>query len=789
MTEDNETRAVVGKRVAVIAIHGVGEHEVGETAKAVANQLLSVCSDRYRPAETSSLSLVVDTAPLFPQGSRLPESEPVLSGLERLKRGLGSAYSRREKPENLPVDQRFSAALLDGGKNKPKTLYSTSRHRLLRRRGGQQAQVDIHEMYWSDISHGGVSGGWKIFEQFSQLLLHIAGLGRTALAMVAEQQENQEKSASAWHQQYRLSATGYWLLTLPILQGNLLFFLLAGLMLPALINSQALAVVCAVVIGVIVASLMGGYFFAKFDKALPAQKRWRQAVPLSLLLGVAAGGGSLKLDYSLQFGSLVVVATVLLLGLGDYFMRIYDRSRPGCLVFWRLLASLALIWGGIVALILTSQTVPAGHRYWLWLAHTAEGIFVVLLGAWVALFVVNLLQLIGALRLYLSKGSEDEQIQSLQTSLIAAALPPPLLLSVILLLWTIGYYACAPFLPTDICVEPWGTRLFPTCYTVKSFIWAMIAKSATDAFLPYLAVMTLAALLVLWGILPSVKAELSRPPFAFAPEQTMRLGNWLDGGFTAMAWAAVFAGIGFFAALPAGVIAQVLKLGDGQGEWMIWIAPLIGAGGASFLAASKLFYKNFSNFFARLRVVVDAALDVDNWLRERPRGETPRLHIFARYSALFRQLQQEKYDKIVIVAHSQGTVITTDFFRYLKYQLPDQLGTIPIELITMGCPLRQLYALRFPLLYGWVLRAEEQETTAPDPAECGFAYWVNAYGSGDYVGRYLWPNQDSSRLWEEQTRHSGGNAEEFCLGAQAHTHYFDADNVRIGERLDELIGE
>ncbi len=786
MMDERGTRVAPGRRVAVIAVHGVGEHTIGETATAVAKQLLSVCTDRYRAEQTDSLTLSVETAPLFPTGSPGQGDKPSPSGFARFKRGLGSAYSRREKPGNLPVDQRFTAAVLDGGKNKPQTVYSTTRHSLLRQQDGQQTQVDIHELYWSDLSHGGISSGWKIFEQFSQLLLHIAGLGRTTLAMVAEQRKSQGKPSAAWQRQYCLAAAGYWLLTMPILQGNLLFFLLACLMLPAFIPCHALGATCAVVVGSVVAGLIGSYFFSRLEQARPAKKRWRQEVPLSLLLGAAVGTGALYFPRIVQFGLVVLVAILLLLALGDYFMRIYDRSRPGSLVFWRLLAGSTLVWGTIVAFAISEELFLDGDRYWVWLAHTAEGVFVVLVGIWIALFIVNLLLVIGALILRFSHQSKNEQIRSLQTSLIAAALPPPLLLSVILLLWTIGYCAFAPLIP-DANFDPWANRLFPGEYTAKYFLWAMIAKSATNAFIPYLGVMALAALLITWGILPSVKAELSRPPFAFATTQSKRLGNWLDGGFNAMAWAAAFAGIGFFVLMPSGVVAQTLGYGNGRGEWMIWIAPLIGAGGATFLAASKLFYKNFSKFFTRLRVVVDAALDVDNWLRERPHGATPRLHIFARYNTLFRYLQQENYDKIVIVAHSQGTVVTTDFFRYLKYQLPEQLGATPIELFTMGCPLRQLYALRFPLLYGWVRHTEQQEGPAPNPAECGFAYWVNAYGSGDYVGRYLWANDDSTQRWDEAIQRIGSNSEEFCLGAQAHTHYFDADNRRIGERLDRLI--
>jgi hypothetical protein len=51
------------------------------------------------------------------------------------------------------------------------------------------------------------------------------------------------------------------------------------------------------------------------------------------------------------------------------------------------------------------------------------------------------------------------------------------------------------------------------------------------------------------------------------------------------------------------------------------------------------------------------------------------------------------------------------------------------------------------------------------------------------------PIDDSTQHWDETPQRIGSNVEEFCLGAQAHTHYFDADNNRIGERLDRLIGQ
>ena len=132
------------------------------------------------------------------------------------------------------------------------------------------------------------------------------------------------------------------------------------------------------------------------------------------------------------------------------------------------------------------------------------------------------------------------------------------------------------------------------------------------------------------------------------------------------------------------------------------------------------------NFLAKLRVPIDTAMDVDNWLRERPVGGTPRLKIFARFAALIAYVRAGDYDEIVLVAHSQGTVVVSDFLRYMVNTNPaflkksDGSGPLQISLLSMGSPLRQLYALRFPIFYDWVNRPPDGgKVIGPDPAACG----------------------------------------------------------------------
>src|SRR5207302_1867178 len=113
-----------------------------------------------------------------------------------------------------------------------------------------------------------------------------------------------------------------------------------------------------------------------------------------------------------------------------------------------------------------------------------------------------------------------------------------------------------------------------------------------------------------------------------------------------------------------------------------------------------------------------AALDVDNHFREFPRRAIPRARIFSRYVAFLKHVAAQEYERIVIVSHSQGTVISADLFRYMKERAAnakaagtdDDVARLwravgsKIMLLTAGCPLRQLYAARFPEMYDWVLR-------------------------------------------------------------------------------------
>jgi hypothetical protein len=165
------------------------------------------------------------------------------------------------------------------------------------------------------------------------------------------------------------------------------------------------------------------------------------------------------------------------------------------------------------------------------------------------------------------------------------------------------------------------------------------------------------------------------------------------------------------------------------------------------------------------------------------------------------------------VAHSQGTVITADLLQFLKIDPDPALTRLEknqlIHFFTMGSPLRQLYGFGFPHLYHWAMNETTQApktmdldaTLKPQPdALLGVKTWTNAFRSGDYVGRCLWRHEKMPNQWNrldlkgsityvssDQGSSPQAVRREFCLGAGAHTHYWDSTAPEVAETIDDLI--
>jgi hypothetical protein len=446
--------------------------------------------------------------------------------------------------------------------------------------------------------------------------------------------------------------------------------------------------------------------------------------------------------------------------------------------------------------------------------NVGEALLVGVLLAWAAFVAVQIATLL--LGLWLGRGCDPAGRASLHTSRLLLVGSSGLFALLTLVLWSVVSYLAGRAL-SDFLYLP---VLFPGTYRSVDIFFDDRVHSLGAFFTPLVGAFALVIGAALMVVLPSLLEELSPTrnldaagASKGAAEWARRLGTWLGAGVRAL-------GTAFKALVPLGAlaggllylafVARQLAFTAGAGrELTAWLAGVLEifegeslvaagkwlAGGALTLAALGA---RFTETFGRLRVAIDAVLDVDNYFADPPNRRPPRARIFARYASLLRYLRGAGYARLVIVAHSQGTVISADLLRYLHAQnrLQDIAGGARLALVTLGSPLRDLYAERFPLLYRWMgAREAGFESAAPAAADLGLAEWVNACRSGDYVGRFIWtPHNDPARFDMARVGPDGrvqarraGDRTEFCLGAGAHTHYFSDDAVALAAEIERMV--
>jgi hypothetical protein len=383
--------------------------------------------------------------------------------------------------------------------------------------------------------------------------------------------------------------------------------------------------------------------------------------------------------------------------------------------------------------------------------------------------------------------------------------------------------------PTNL-VHPWD-----------DYLDGLLVITVTPGLPFTLALIVISFLLLVWAAMPSVLFEIwpkRTPPSEH--HTTQRAGEWLTHGLDNVV---ILIRILWFAIVPIPVVFGVLNLLAWHGYSLpIFTAPLyalrrltlpiIEGAGAIVAVSAAVIVTVILKYGV---VILDAILDVDNYLRTVPVEQTPRARIaervtsLLRYVAAYRDPEGRPYERLIIVAHSLGTLVAADLLRFLSISTvkhpdpvlrPDGLHTdaaapaIPIYLLTMGSPLRPLLNRFFPHLYEWVtpipdnsrptnaadaaqrkLPPEILKTTLPQPDELCVRGWCNAYRSGDYVGRYLW-----SAGWLKRNEHLQGagpvtcfndpspaSRAEMCIGIGAHTHYWDRSAPDVADVLQKLI--
>jgi hypothetical protein len=857
-----------GERVAVIAVHGVADQPAGHTAAALAELLVAAPAPaglEYVLHRSEELALHVESMPPSPQARA---GEHTLSSAEHptpegprplakaFSQSYGSDFNRHHwVASGQPAEQAAGHAPGSGGlqspgielsdfllfkacrNGTPPQAYRTTRLDLQRRQvggaaaGGPPLDVHVYEMYWADLSR--LSGGVpRILTEFFTMVFRLSQLGRDTVR-VAARQFNTEAQPSARWRWLRTWQTGLdWafskglaLLTLQLLMAALVIIPMGlALQVPGFAPQARDALAIALPLAALLAYL---YRFRK--------------TPLSLLLAAAVMGG---LAWGLRQPPapwVVGIAWLVLLSLAyDAFMRVCDARFPFTrVVGWSL-------WAAVLACILATAVLTtaapdsrlnAPLDLHVWVMGALRALELVLLAniAWWGLAGVALL-------VWFALGHAAARTHGFEgrTSVATGRLGLFASMGMFVVLTMAAWAALNTPLKLSVPATQYQPLIFGTAddngkfqvEAAASFLQARYLNS-TETFSLVAMLMVVLVIHLVLTFVPSVLAETG-----LARGNPSRLGRWLTFGYRYLDFVVlVIVALGVLAAVATGALLVAGRLDPGllarlnqNLEWMPELSqrilkPLIFSAASAMVAISVL-GRLLSRYVPWLRAPLDIALDVDNHFREFPRRGIPRARIFSRYFALLRHVAQQRYDRVVIVSHSQGTVISTELLRYLKHRgdraaaAHDRVDHVAavwtalagrVQLLTAGSPLRQLYASRFPTLYRWVL-CEQDGRMGPLAAELGVQRWINAYTTGDYIGRWLWsrparPPQDVSDPQVDEVREpddvyrpaaaapapgpwpAAQRELDVCLGSGAHTHYFEPDQHLMAGLVDRLIAD
>ncbi|MEM8719837.1 MAG: hypothetical protein AAGE84_11075 [Cyanobacteria bacterium P01_G01_bin.39] len=902
--KDENSSTGSANRIAVIAVHGVSDQQPFDSAKQVANLLINPnkfnISDKYSRFVERFIKIPVKPIEIENQDRDKPPLIPDERGAfidNRIKNNNST-----ENKVDVDVDIALTKDYLSEYDNDKSTVYDTVRLEGEYNDGESQKKVHIYEMYWADLSRLG-TGFIRIFGELYQLLFHLSSIGRQLIDLarisIKENQElnrlNEEKEKElgsrliCWGR-FQLWTGRILSLILPAL--NLLLLIAVTMSVPIKLIAEQPAIFLSATNGIIISliiSILLGFFalnlnHKKYIRRLNFDfKFWTPLIILFFLFSLSLLGSiAIKLSWFknifllLDSYKLLTIEWYLILFTILFVVIVipYNKRRPGIFEFIipsgviSFLLAIILLWfqpnnlTGVTIASLRLVEITYSLISLAWIGFVLFYFATYGLGKTIQSSLKNIQNKQG-LNIKKTKELFDK---AFRTSIISLIIPAILFLLVTLGFWSAFNSVGSRWIPNidyDLIIFKGLKSSIESATGCDSqsdcFLQILSDYSASPFAIVIIGICLITLAVAIWTLLPSIISELSPPKTEdeksnYASED---MGTWLSKGYGATI---KFIGIltfivpcifllGVFISILLFFFPDSLNSVPNQKFSIIihhlltitkslqfFLALAISASAGSLIA----FGSRLNQISLGLRSVLDAVLDVDNYLRLYPTDDNPRARIYARYLSLLKYIcdrpKEDQYDAIIIIAHSQGTVITADLLRYLKqyesslksdfekycryFKLYQEscddsyVAEIPnIYLFTMGSPIRQLYSFAFPHLYHWVYNpnniTEHTETTPnlpeninPDPTKLlNVKQWVNAYRSGDYIGRYLWRSPDDESLWdkadldsnsdvsESKDRGHGHTRREFCIGAGGHTHYWDETAPDIAYELDRLIRE
>ncbi len=833
--------------VAVLGVHGVGAHAAGETENAMADLLMALpAGDAHAARYFETFKMVGLQIPLQPVGDVEPDPPPkktIVGKILDLYEERSVTFSKKAtkvvearavagepKLRRGEVGNEYTSLILrdyEGGAKGD--VYVTTRLEGGRDAGapGGAAKVHIYEVLWADLASPD-STFLSFFVALFQLLLHLGSLSRIAVDTGSVENKGAVWSFYLAMQRYAVRMLQ---IALPLFKVILLIAVLAYV--PAALKDK-LPSSFPPLLAALGATVLAFLVLGKRRKPLAVNPwLWSLLALVPAVIG-AAVGEALFLRPGLEIAS-SLLSWVLLGGpLLFYILSNYQEVRKGVAISGGIAYVLCLAIFGYFIFHLGVDVAQA--TFWM-----VELLVAAIRVSWIFLIAFAFLALVsGSLvwRLQRDDGKRARARAAVRTSRFALALPSALFLVVTSLISGAIYYATRKIAPTAFSSvldhQLWGLDCLvryhlipnPSCLDFPgNYFESLLVWEVGYQFPLTLGLFFLAMFLLIWWALPGVMTETfplrqeQKPPRSSTNAESVALGSWLSRGLDATSvvtflfWSSIFLAPPLFY-LISHFSEQFRNLLVQTTQWII-DNPALAISGPVLAAVVK--YGS---------PVLATVLDVDTYLRTTPQEEPPRAKIIERYVSTLRYLASYRdadgrgYDSVVIVAHSLGALISGDLLRYLHWQkklgamgfATESQGGIPITLFTMGNPTRQLLNRFFPYLYDWVrdepdngLRPlpglaaapptiDPAAESLPDPKDLGVARWVNAYRSGDYVGRSLWVDEwydrtsvGVGRYPQQIYKASDGVRTEMCIGAGAHTHYWDDTAPDVAEELNLLI--
>ncbi len=802
---------VTERRLAVIVVHGVAAERPMAAAEAVAEMLASFRANDAEYTNVSREARRIEVKNIY-GGSSTAEAESAPPAGEEFDPSTDWVTKSRNKAASFDVpegDQNFRTFCL-----------TTFR---IPHTGGKPAiQVDFFESYWGDITRATKYSVLKSLVALYLLLFDLGLLARQALKEAQHLTKWDERSDSIAEKGrgrvLRLALKG-----VAILQGGVdhivrnwvpvLNLVIAACALGALttaLEEKAARLIMSAIMG----SLAGlGVWLAS-----PWVRSWFARIGSVLLVSVIVsvcvyGGVGLRSPLQGQVYSINVAFFCLLalLGIGTLGWR---STRTEFKVA-------AWVCGGATALIVVSLALislsPAGFLNWVTESKTALTGITDRERAQIAMAVPAIIAYVGLSLLWvLANGFLGAFImlglgalslaQKRCRRAILTALGTQLCGTALVMLTTVSLWHLAliwlDFVGPSATITrfkrlfefPPGTwdgaqvSLLQVCHGLLERCYNPMTFWGIQAGVVFFVAVFLASL-------PFIHRELNPKPWdgkqesqASRSKESETLGSATTDGLRLSFWSILFFMFPVFGVLVwGGLYSNWPPLKDTLNGFLAVDSDPNSFYIPGLLPALAIGFGLLVAFF--LKPALAVTVDVINWFRERPKNQTVWQRCTARFFAVLEYVSSGKanydgkhYDGVIVVAHSQGTMISVETLKLIRLQPPPQFHAPPLWLLTMGSPLRQLYCERFPGRYGWV------ETNANSPEnDLGVEQWINLYGAADYVGRNLWNGDNHPYAVGPHPVSGGIDRLDVCLGETAHTQYWSLRSRAVAEQLDKAI--